>query len=57
VGSWIAIKVIPSEAAGVSFEMLKVSNHPIISGVMRPNPTMANRTTLYASRMQFEGIF
>jgi len=42
----MTIKAIAKIAAGVSFEMLKVRDHAIFAGFVRPDLTMALRAAL-----------
>ena len=47
----IAVKIAGEVAAGMKFEMLEVGNHPM-TGLVRPNLAVADRTALDAGRVQ-----
>lgn len=52
----VAVKIIGEVAAGMKFEMLEVSHHPVVPGLVRPNLPMADRTAFDAGRVQPERL-
>jgi hypothetical protein len=52
----VAVKVATEVAAGVSFEVLKMSGHPIDASFVRPNLPVADRAPLYAGGLQGQGF-
>jgi len=52
----IAVEIIGEIAAGMKFEMLEVSNHPVVTGLVRPNLPVTDRTAFDAGRVQPERL-